>query len=765
MHNFEQRGIEIYEPQRPARYLPISPTDAEVAEPHLTARHYLAVVLRQKWRILGFVLLSTLGLYLYASRQTPVYEATAVIEVDRQAPAGILGPESGQALGNDDSDQFLATQAELIKSDAVVRPVAEKFDLLNKERELAGQHPDDEHRTTEAPVVLTHLAVTRGIDTFILRISYRSFDRQLAADVANAVAESYLKHTFEIRIRSSSALSAFMEKQLEELRARMERSNLALAKFEQALNVIDPETRTNILSSRLVQLNTEFTAAQADRVRKEAEWKAVQDGSLASAQVSLQGTQLTTLYDRLNAAKQRFAIVASTFGRNHPEYRKAENDLTEVQRQFEEMRRNVAQRVETEYKEAQAKEGMLAKAVSEVKAEWDATNGRSFEYQRLKRDADADKALYSDLERRIREAGINAGFQNSSVRIADYARPPAIAVLPRAGRTACFAFFFSAILALGVAILADVLDNSIREPEQASRVLNVPVISTLPATRELKKLARAEPPLLVVPHESTSQSENELHATGSSTFRRGVLRSKTRHASDAAYPNKNSYRGMDSYEEAIRTLRHSILLPDFDRSLRSLLLTSAAPGEGKSTAMIHLAVAHAEQGKRTLIIDADLRRPTVHRRLNVDGICGLTNVLLGEMSWRETAVRTDLWPYLDVLPAGTAMRRASDLIGPMMAEILDQASKEYDLIFVDAPPLLGFAESMQIATAVDGVVVIGRAGQTSRRDVATVLATLRRLRANVIGLVLNEFTRHSSHKGYYYGDYRSADNKAASHTA
>jgi polysaccharide biosynthesis transport protein len=212
---------------------------------------------------------------------------------------------------------------------------------------------------------------------------------------------------------------------------------------------------------------------------------------------------------------------------------------------------------------------------------------------------------------------------------------------------------------------------------------------------------------------------------------------------------------ISSYEEAIRSLRHSILLPDPERNVRSLLITSASPGEGKSTAIIHLAIAHSEQGRRTLIVDADLRRPSVHKKLNLNGTLGLSNVLLGEFHWKEILAHNERWPGLDIVPSGTASRRASDLVGAALLDILEEAAQEYDLILVDAPPLLGFAEAMQVAKSVDGVVVMARAGATSRKAVATVLATLKRLRANVIGLVLNEVDKENAHGYYYYNDYRN----------
>ncbi len=756
MKQIERPSSELIDPRRLNTYFEPPYPEFEAARPSVSPTHYLLVIYRQKWRIAGFVAACLLITYLIASRLTPIYEATAKMDVDRRIPAGVVGQEASQGMDGDDADAFMATQGELIQSDAVLRPVAEKFNLLQKEKQLAKMPVERARKKSDAPVYLNALKISRPVNTYIIDISYLSPDPQLAADVANAIAQSYLEHTFEIRLQSSNALSSFMEKQLDELKAKMERSDLALAKFEQELNVINPEDKTNILSSRLLQLNTEFTNAQADRVRKEAAFDSMRSGSLAAAQISGQGDELNRLQDRVNQAKQHLATIASIYGPAHQEYRKAASDLAEVQRQFEEARSGVTQRVETEFREALTREEMLGKAVNETKAEYDQLNARSFEYQQLKRDADTNKTLYSDLERRIKEAGINAGFQNSSIRIADLARPPDGPIYPRKTLYLMLVFIISSVIAVCAAVLADVLDNTIRDPEQAAHALDTSVLGTLPTVKEMRRLLNPVAHTLAAGDADTGDGsfvstlglDGLPEQTDSATNRK---RSKRKHA---LYPASGRYEGISSYEEAIRTLRHSILLPDFDHNVRSLLLTSAAPAEGKSTAIIHLGVAHAEQGKRTLIIDADLRRPSIHKKLSLDGSRGLSNALLGEMHWKDCVVATEHWPDLMVLPAGTASRRASDLIGSMMIDILDEAVKDYDLIFVDAPPLLGFAETMQVATAVDGVVVMARAGQTSRRAVATVLATLKRLRANTIGLVLNEVDKNSTHGYYYYGDYR-----------
>ncbi|MCC6395219.1 MAG: polysaccharide biosynthesis tyrosine autokinase [Bryobacterales bacterium] len=682
--------------------------------------HYLWVFKRHRWRILAFMAASVLATAVVSNRITPIFESTATVDIDRQSPNAVVGQEAMRSPTAMDSDQFLATQIKLVQSDSVLRPVAQKFNLLaleNKDREETERYPN----AAQAPVYLRRLKVNRPSNTYLLLISYRSPDPQLAAEVANAIAQSYLEHTYNIRYRASASLTSFMEKQLEELRAKMERSSAALIQFERELNVISPEEKTNILSSRLLQLNTEYTNAQADRVRKEAAFASVRSGSLEAAQVSGQGEPLRRLTEKLNEAQERFSQVKAQYGAAHPEHRKAAAYLAEVQRQHERTRKNIMQRVEIEYQESKDREAMLQKAVQETKAEFDRLNTRSFEYQALKREAEADKKLYEELVRKIKEAGINASFQNSSIRIADPARPAIKPVFPNVKMNIALALVFSTLLAFGTAIVSDALDNTIRDPEQVSRTLKTEVVGSLPVVKSWRGRLGA------------------VAQNSAATTALVALSNATGHA--------------DGYAEAIRTLRNSILLSDFDRRLRSLLVTSASPGEGKSTIAAHLAATHAQQHHKTLLIDGDLRRPSVHKRFGISTATGLSNVLVGDMGWKDAVIKPEGIPDLDVLPAGPPSRRAADLIGRGLMELLEEAGPEYDLVILDAPPLLGFAEPLQMATAVDGVVVVTRAGETNRKAVAAVLGTLSRLRANVMGIILNQVHQEMSDSYYYYGHY------------
>lgn len=715
----QERLPMLVEMGRVPAYAPpvYSPAEQEPEEGKLPLSQYLWILKRHRWRIGGFIAICVIGTMIVSSRLTPIYESTATVDVDRQTPSGVVGQDSARTQLTD-SDQFLATQIKLVQSDSVLRPVDQRFKLreLEHQPEATSALP----RAGDAPVTLNRLKVTRPPNTYLMLISYRSDDPQLAADAANAIAQSYLEHTYNIRIRSSASLATFMEKQIEELKAKMERSSQALIGFERDLNVINPEEKTNILSARLLQLNTEYTNAQADRLKKEAAYDSVKSGSMEAALAATQGEGLRRQVEHLNEAREHFVDVKSHFGANHPEYKKAEAKVHEVESVIEASVQDVAQRVSIEFNESERREASVKQAVVDAKADFDHVNARSFEYQALKREADADKTLYVELVRKIKEAGINAGFQNSAIRIADAARPALKAVFPDIRLNVLLAFLFSALLAIGAAVLSDILDKTIRDPEQVSRTLRTEVIGSLPLMKN-------------------------RHSAGSPNFRAGFK-------NGVAIEGEQDLTG---FHESIRTLRNSILLGSFDRQYRSLLITSAAPGEGKTTTAANLATAHAEQGKRTLLIDGDLRRPSVHRNFNLPSVVGLSNVLLGEIGWRDAVVKVEGLEDLHILAAGPPSRRASDLIGRGLAELLEEASSDYDLVVLDAPPLLGFAEPLQMATAVDGVIVVARAGQTSRKAVASVLATLNRLRAKVVGLVLNEVHKELSDSYYYYGYYRS----------
>src|SRR6266851_3424970 len=427
----------------------LSTQDQEAGQA-LPISHYLWILKRRRWMILPFVVASVVATLIVSARLQPIYEARTTIDIDRQTPTGVIGQEATRTASND-AEQFLATQVRLIQSDSVLRPVAQKYNLLELEN---GPTPATEVararalRAGTAPVALKQLKVDSPRRTYLILVSYRAADPVLAADVSNAIAQSYVEHTFNIRYRSAAGLSSFMEKQMEELKAKVETSSAALGQFERELNVINPEEKTSIISARLLQLNSEYTLAQTDRVKE---------------------------------AEARYSDVKAHYGTNHPEYKKALGQWNESTRLLEQTKENISRRVDVEYREAANREDMLRQAVTEQKREFDSLNSRSFQYQTLKREAEGDKKLYDELVRRIKEAAINSSFQNSSIRIADPARPPLRPVYPSLYLNLLVALAASLALGCGAAILGDMLDNTIRDPEQVMRTLSAVVLGSLPS--------------------------------------------------------------------------------------------------------------------------------------------------------------------------------------------------------------------------------------------------------------------------------------------
>ena len=690
--------------------------EAEPEERALPLSHYFWVLRWHRWKMIGFVLASVAGTWFISQRLTPLFEATTTIDVDRQMPRSGMGDSVSPIISPLDADQFLATQASLIKSDSVLRPVVDRFHLRGNPSDRVTKQRSDELQN--APVTLGSLEVTRPPNTYLLEIRYRSPHPKLASAITNAVADSYLEHLFRIRVDSAEKLGSYMTTQLSQLKAKMESSNQRLVSFERELNVINPEQKTSIQSASLLQLNTDYNTIREERVGKEAAYNAVKSGSLNAAWTSTQGESLRKLAASLDEGRQKLTQAKLHYGENHPEFVRAQTQVREVENQIGETRDNIVERVAIEYRQSLDREAMIRAHLAETRAEFDRLNARSFDYQSLKEEADADKKVYDELVRKIRESGINASFQDSSIRISDRARAPANPVFPRTSLNLLIALILSTVLAMGAVIASDLLDNTIRDPEEVSRSLQVEVVGTLPAV-------------------------NSLRGRLSPFLAQGKLPEREPESRDHAFLG---------YEEAVRTLRNSMLLTDFNCRLRSVLVTSASPSEGKSTVAAHLAAAHAEQRNKTLLIDADLRRPSVHKFFNAPNDKGLSSVLFGSMNWRDAVVQVSPFADLHVMTAGPLSRRAADLIGRSLPQILEEATREYDLVILDSPPLIGFPEPLQMAASVDGVLIVTRAGHTSRKCVASVLATLNRLRSNIVGVVLNEVTPDMS-DSYYYHDY------------
>ena len=687
----------------------------------LPMHHYLWLLRRAGWKIVAAVFCVTALTTLLCYIVTPIYEATARITVDNKVPTTALGQE-GSPESTSDVEEFLTTEMDLMQSDAVLRPVAEQFHLLPKAKPGHAVN-------TAGSVTLPGLVITHPTNSLLLRISYRSKNAQQAADVANAVAHNYINQVYRMRVRDSMSVSDFMTTQLDDLKLKMNRSDAALADYQRQLGVIDPEAQTSILAQRVATLNTEYTEAQNDRIRKETAYKGLQSGNPAALEISTQAEELTKLQGQLEEAQQKMATVKTHYGPAYAPYKEAADQLAEVTREYNAARAEIGQRIQADYSQSATHETMLRDALAAAKGEADKLTSSSLQYAQLKRDAEANKTLYNELFQKIKEAGINSGFQNSAIRIADEARPDFSPVFPKKSIFIFLGFFLSTVISVAAVLIADMLDKSVRDPEQARRSLNIEVLGVLPDVHQLKPAGR------------------QL-----------MLQSGDGQGLIAGKEPIDWSRSQDAYTEAIRTMRSLVLLERTREPLRSLLVTSALAGEGKSTCTAHLAIAHALQGRRTLLIDADLRRPSQHSHFALGHTsAGLAEVILEGRSLHDVRHQIPGVENLHVVTAGQLFQKASHLVGTRMSTLLEEAAEDYDLVVIDAPPMLGLAEPIQIACAADGVILLAQAGETNQEAVAAALGTLHRLDVNILGLVLNKVRREMSSTYQHYGVYSRYD--------
>jgi succinoglycan biosynthesis transport protein ExoP len=665
---------------------------------------YAGILRRRGVKIMLLSTVLTVLVVLACTLLPPINAGSATIAIDRQAAPETIGDSRLLSTGD---DQFMATQQSLLQADTILRPVAERYDLLQREHQFRRYwfwHYSAEkvNGIRNAPIVLKHLKIERRPNTYLLTITYRDRNPQVAADAANAIADSYLRNIFETRIKEAGRLTSSMERQLIDLKEKMESTHRALMVYQRELGTADPEQKTSVLVARLQALNTENSLAQADRIAKEAVFREARDGSLPEVQVSAQSSDLTRDVEKLKVAKANLAMVAATYGDQHPEYRKAAAEVDEARVALDESRQNVSNRIGVDYRQALVRERMLSAAVAETKQQVDDLTAQSFDYLQLKHEADTAERVYEDLFAKIKQSGINSELQNNIIRLADSARPAARPIFPDWPLIVGVSMAFFVFSCAAYVISVELTDVTAKEAEVVEEALGIPVVCSLPQVTDMQLRLALGPDGLCI--------------AGS------------------------RWRGLRGgfFDEGMRHLRGYLMLSVQANVPKSVLVTSALPGEGKSTVALSLAMVNAEQGKRTLLIDADLRQPTIEKLIRLEPDAGLAEVLAHRSHWSLATRPVPGRPNLSILGSGLPMPLALALIGQQMRGILTQAIQDFDLVVLDSPPLLGCAETLELAAAAEVTVLAVRSGQTPMKALSGAVDTLRRVNVSVAGIVLNQ---------------------------
>lgn len=659
---------------------------------------FFDILHRQRWKLAAFIALSLAAATLVSLWLTPLYESSLAINVERRGN-GVVGQEAS-APSMSEMDQIMMTQVQLIESDPVLRPVAEEYHLLELENQFRFLDRAESGRLRKSKTILKRLKVTRAPNTSILRISYRAPDPKMAADIVTMIAKTYVEHAFDSREQSNSAVLTVVEGQLSDLHQKIVSSDAALAEFSKQLGFADPEQRASVLSARLLQLNSDYTTAQSERLRKQTLYNATRSGSIASAQVSNQSSMMDNALTRLNQAKSEFAKVSTIYGESHPEYQKALREMNEMKRQFDESRMTTVDRVAVDYRQAAEREQMAHNLLTATKDEVDKLTAKAFEYQRLKNESENYRKLYDDLERVTREQVLNRGFQEAILQIVDPARPSAKQAFPNLLLNLLAAFVLSGMLGVGGVTVLDALDGRIRTPAEAAKLPNVEVIAAMPDFGS-----------------SRASRMNPGSAVG-------------------ALPGSRRTRLLLQYQEYVRNLRNSIAFTTMNSPLRSLAIAGPRSNIKAPNVIGNLAFSYARLGRKVLLIDANLRQPSLHKIFEKTPSRGLAEVISGERIWNETLIQVAR-EQLFLMPAGVMTDHSPDLLSQGIHTLLESAYKDFDLVLILTPPVLAAPESASLASSADAVLVMTCARVTLSNDLLAAYALLGRAQANIIGTVVN----------------------------
>jgi len=686
---------------------------------------YWQVLLRRRWTVLAAMIVVTTFVALSTFKTKPVYKSIARIEVEPDTPQVLmLNQVYQQSVGDQD---FLRTQIQIIQTDNLAWRTIEQLGLTQNQAFVGKVDPkavaSDERKVGLIRMFKSQLSVELIPGSRIVVVGFESTDPHLAARITNALVENYTDYNFRQKYDATRQAAGRMEQQLDELKAKVENSQRELVEYERKNAIVNVSDKETVIEQRLSQLSTDLTQAQNDRIEKEAIYNQAQSNSDRVHGLS-QSDPLQHLQEKLNDLRGQYVEASNQYGPNYPKVVRLSKDITEVESQMTAERQRTVERLHNVYISAKNREQLLAAAVAQQKEELGTYNKLQVEHNILKREFETNQQLYQKLLEHLKDATVAAGLRSTNIHVVDPALPPTGPIRPRTSLNLTIGFLVGIILGAMMAFVQEALDSSLKTPEDVEALISAPALAQIPAHTQSRERT--------LPGDGTKQ----LDAGGSGANGIALLQSST-----------------SALSEAYRALRTSVLLSVASRAPQSVLVASASAGEGKTNTAVNLAMALAQCGSSTLLVDCDLRRPCVARMLNVDNQRGMSTFLTGndkiEDVIQQYAPQQNLW----VVPSGPTPPNPAELISSETMEAMLQGLRgRFKHIVIDSPPLLLVTDATILATLVEGVVLVVESGVTPKKLVLRARRVLDSANARILGVVLNKVRLH--HDGYYGSYYR-----------
>ena len=735
----------------------------EEKEIHL--RDYLRIVNKRRNTVITFFIITITVVIIATFTATPYYRASTKVMVEKNASAALSDRYSYTPY----DPEFLETQYQIIKSASVANKVLKNFDTDKLYNSIFSQRKNDgfqilatikkwlkdqyssfeeligidavlsppaetgsesafsikalsEPMTKEEQlerVIQAGITVEPVNESRVMNISYMSDNPVIAMKIANSIAQAYIEDLLDMRMEASGYSIKWMAKKAEAEKKKLEDSENTLQKYQRKHDIITIEDRITVVPERLSELSRRLTNAETEKKELESIYnqiKITKSSSLETIPAIAANLSIDSIKKQIITAEQKISELSKKYGRKHPAMISARGELKGLQSKKANEIQKAVQTIKNQYQLAKANEEDLRKLLEETKSEAAGLNEKYIQLKILKRDVETNRFLYDALVKQMKEKRITEESQSVNVWVIEDAVLPKIPASPNKKRNILLAVILGLFGGLGLAFFFEYLDNTVKSPEDIEDRFDIPVIGTI------------------------SLQKNKIKD-------RGKSKGKAYKLIESVIDDSNPLLA-----ENFNSLRTSIFLSSAENYPKVLLVTSMSPGEGKSSISGCLAITIAKIGKKTLIIDADMRRPVQHKNFKLKNSSGLSTFLAGIGT--QNIIQKNVLDNLDIITSGPVPPNPSELLSSeRMRKMVAQLAENYDMIIIDSPPAVSVSDPLIISRHVKGVIIVTWAGSTTYDMLKRGLKLFGEISAPVTGIALNRFDAKKTGYYYGYGDY------------
>jgi capsular exopolysaccharide synthesis family protein len=691
------------------------------------------IIRGRKWTVAAFTLVVVTIVTVASFLMKPRYEAVGRVVFHRENDIGVLGFKGVDTTLLEDPEDRAAidTQIGILQTDALATQVIHDLHL-DKNPKFAGRGEQSGNEDRLVQSFHQNLTISKVKGTRLIEIQFRSTDAKLAADVVNELAKAYVDQFYRTQFQASTQISEFLANQLKELQSKVEESQQKLINYQKENGIFGLDDKQNIVTAKLDDLNRELTAAEADRVQKEVNYRLARSGQPELIARLGSESLITKLREQLADLGNQMAQASVQLGPAHPKINELSKQLAQARQSVDAEVRRIGEQITYDYQSAVQRERMLRNALEAQKQAADKLSANTIQGNILKHEFETNRKLYEDLLQKQKEVSISSNLKSSNIWIVDPARPPRRPAEPNIPRNFALSLLFGILGGVLMAFGLGKMNEKISTLEQAAIASSLPSLGVVPLLGAKKN--GASPQL----QDADGSVKPEL---------------------------VSALRPMSLTAESYKAIVTSILLSHRTHPA-VILVTSALPGEGKTTVSTNLAIVLARLRRRVLLVDTDLRRPSVHRAMRLSAKTGLGALLRKSAPFDELVVGCADVPNLYVLPAGPInLQEDTELLISGFKDLVERWREQFDHIIIDTPPLLAMTDAVRMSVEADSVILVIRSGLVGKDEFLRAQDVLLNVNARLTGFVLNGAELDSSDFRYFYGYYGRGESKHLSEGA